>query len=367
MPYSVLSVRDPSPHPSFASPGLNSICGYCPGKTYARKCIPLDPRDIKSTNGRDKRQASTTWHCSPSRVYLFQPILSCSASPHIPPAVTDAEIKTTIAGLRALILDLHLATKLYDAIDGLPPPFFVGQRMKPPFLAFEIRSISPFQNGSEVGFRAQAGALGAVEIKTKQSLMQLDSLYPVYPWIDFLLNRQPVRSTIETIPEDSECSVLHFRRRSSGRSITLAFGCDTDERADDVHEFLVRLGRPFDALLLAPTQLNVSEYQRIATESLIAISASEGGHIGNVERIDTECTIAGRALIHSRDYLFFLLQSLLFRDFHVSHTVLICCHSSLCYCVLCVCSYSSCRYKCAVALLFKFSSVFPAANDTELV
>ena len=37
-------------------------------------------------------------------------------------------------------------------------------------------------------FRAKTNALGVVEIRTKEDLSRLDSLYLIHSWIDFLLD-----------------------------------------------------------------------------------------------------------------------------------------------------------------------------------
>ena len=72
--------------------------------------------------------------------------------------------------------------------------------MKLPCITFEL---GPVRSGSEHVFRAQTAALGIVEIRTEEDLARLDSLYLIHPWIDFLLDRQPVGRGTETIPGKS--------------------------------------------------------------------------------------------------------------------------------------------------------------------
>jgi hypothetical protein len=69
-------------------------------------------------------------------------------------------------------------------------------------IAFKLGPLSVSRSRSQRVFRAQTTALGIVEIGTEEDLSQLDTLYLVRPWINFLLDRRPVGSVIETIPEE---------------------------------------------------------------------------------------------------------------------------------------------------------------------
>ena len=220
----------------------------------------------------------------PTDIAVFsQPLTS-----HIPPAIADVEMGTITAGLRASSLDLNVIIRLYDQLDRLPTPFFLGQRMKLPCLAFAIKTISFSQNESEFVFRAQAGALGAVEIKTKQNLMWMDSLCLIHPWIDFLLDRHAARNMVAS-DKDETPELKEFRSFDSftDPSRTLhADHLDATSLASSpallsvdaqmrVYEFLARLKQPFGALLLTSTRRNVAEYRRVATESLITVQVEE--------------------------------------------------------------------------------------------
>ena len=122
--------------------------------------------------------------CLPVSIIVF----SQSVASHIPPTIPDVEMEIITAGLHASKLDLDLVTRLYDQVDELSTLTLASQQMRLLCLAFKIRTISPFQNGLEVGFYAQAGVLGVIEIKTKKNLLQLDSLYLIHSWIGFLLD-----------------------------------------------------------------------------------------------------------------------------------------------------------------------------------
>ena len=170
---------------------------------------------------------------------------------------------TITVELRASLLDAILVTTLYDQLRGLPIPFFVGQRMKLPYLTFEIKLISVVGNGSEHVFCAQAGALGVVEIKTAQNLSRLDSLHLIHPWTD-LLDRRPVGRMEMTSERDESQAVVG---KSPHLSSTL--NANRLDKPLRVLQFVARLKRPFGAPLLTPTCRNVDEYRRVAAESLI--------------------------------------------------------------------------------------------------
>ena len=207
--------------------------------------------------------------CLPGTIDVFRQPLSS----HIPPVIPDAEMVAITSGLRASLLDLNLVTRLYDQLNALPLPSFAIQRMKLPCLAFKIRTISRHQDGSKFIFHTQADALEAVEINTRLNIARLDSLYFVYPWIDFLLDRHAVENIIEIAHDEDETPEPdEFPSSDSLPGLSSASGADLldDELIpspavplmDAQIEFLTRLRQSFGALLLAPTRRNVAEYRR---------------------------------------------------------------------------------------------------------
>ena len=268
--------------------------------------------------------------CLPLSVTVF----AQSPTSHIPPPITSADIKPIITGFHAYLPNLALFTDLYDQVCGLSVPSFAGRRLKLPCLSFKLGRVSVIQNGSERIFRAQANALGVVEIRTEEDLSQLGSLYLVHPWIDFLLDRQSVEGVAESIIErngDERSSVLgelpsfpgafnmtsptqktrtrliaRLGRTFGGRFITPApntaplwprstfLGDEQSiisskdvaslsppstvspvEKQMRVLQFIARLRQPFGALLLTPTRRNVEEYRRVATVSLVRVQVEE--------------------------------------------------------------------------------------------
>ena len=171
------------------------------------------------------------------------------------------------ARLRASSLNFTLVMNLYDRLNELPIPLFVGQRMKLPCLAFKLGPLSASRSRSERVFRAQTAALGIVEIKTKEDLSRFDSLYLVHPWIDFLLDRQPVGSVTETTPDahtDDRFSLMGDLPSFPGPSNITSVAKQT--RA---FRLVARLRQPFGALLFTPTRQNVAEYRRVFSELLV--------------------------------------------------------------------------------------------------
>ena len=225
--------------------------------------------------------------CLPASITVF----SKQPTSHIPHAATNAEMDTIIAGSRST---LSKVTRLCHELYRLPTvPGFTGKRMKLPCIAFKLEklfvsSVSPRM------FRAQTAALRDMEIRTKEDLSQLFPLYLIHPWIDFLLDRQPVGSTLQTIHRDMV---------TSGRSAT--YPADTASRPAHsppkwrsdkemlsiASSVIGRMRQPFGALLLTPDTGNVNAYRRVAAESLITV------RIGNItpeildELADSVCVL----------------------------------------------------------------------------
>ncbi|KAF8139679.1 hypothetical protein EV363DRAFT_1310308 [Boletus edulis] len=232
--------------------------------------------------------------CLPSNIAVFSEL----PSSHIPPAVTDAEVSR----MRSSSTNFALVARLYDRLHELPVPSFANQRMKLPCLTFKLGPVSRTRSPTGYVFRARTGALGDVEIMTTEDLSQSDSLTLVHPWIDYLLDRQPVGGIPETDPENisrqssstgdapflsgpSNITQVVRPRRASRIMSSIAWpfsGSDTQslqsptpvslqERRTKVLRFIARLRRPFGALLFTRNRQNVEEYRRVATGSLITV------------------------------------------------------------------------------------------------
>jgi hypothetical protein len=245
--------------------------------------------------------------CLPANITVFSQLPTV----YIPRAIEGHKMDMITARLRVSSLNFTLVMKLYDRLNELPVPLFVGQRMKLPCLTFKLGPLSASRSRSERVFRAQTAALGIVEIRTTEDLSRLDSLYLIHPWIDFLLDRQPVGSVTETIPDaniDDRSSLMVDLSPFPGPSnivtkqtpaarlaarLGLPFGgrpamplldvaslrppstvspFDKQMRA---FRLVARLRQPFGALLSTPTRQNVAEYRRVASECLITVQIQE--------------------------------------------------------------------------------------------
>ena len=210
--------------------------------------------------------------CLPTDIVVFsQPVTL-----YIPPNIIDTEMETITARLHDSALDHNLVARLYDDVDRLPTPVFGGQRMKLPCLAFKVKLVSGFWDGSGFVFGGRAGALGDVEFKTRQKLTSKDSVYFIHPWINFLLDRDAAGHRAPD--EDDTRGLDEFMSSSPSSYHFITSDADLDSASfpsmhaqTGAYEFLARLKQPFGALLLASAGRNVVEYRRIATESLITV------------------------------------------------------------------------------------------------
>lgn len=96
-------------------------------------------------------------------------------------AFTSTELVAITTRLRNSSLNLALVERLYDRLNELRIPSFLGTRVTLPCIIFKIGPPSVSWDGSEQVFRAQTTALGIVGIRTKEDSFGLESLCLVYP------------------------------------------------------------------------------------------------------------------------------------------------------------------------------------------
>ncbi|KAN0088020.1 hypothetical protein V8E55_006641 [Tylopilus felleus] len=277
------------------------------GRLLAQLLTSSGDTSILASTGRSGSFNS----CLPTNIIVFKQL----PPSHIPPTIATTEMEKLTATLRASSLSSASVMKLYDQLHDLPLPLFVGQRLKLPCLGFKLGAVTSTWNAGGHVFRAQTDALGIVEIRTAEDLSQCSPLYLVHPWIDFLLDRQPVGSIMETIPEenteDQSSSVVELplsslpgsshitsapRKTRTGRLASrfgLPFGGLTATRRKDAGslappssvsqedkliralEMIARLKQPFGALLLAENPGKIAAYRRVAAETLITVKLEE--------------------------------------------------------------------------------------------
>ena len=295
------------------------------GRLLAQLLTSSGDTSILAWTGRSGRFNS----CFPGQIFVF----NRSSTSHVPLVPTRAEMESTITRSRSSALNLDSVTKLYDRLNELPVPSFSGKRMKLPCLTFKLGQLSTSRSRAAQVFRAQTTVLGIVEIKTDTDLSRLSPLYLIHPWIDFLLDRQPVGSTflarswessdsqsspvsdLPSLPQtvlentDDQSTIgaplssgvsnvsLAVVPRKRGASFASRFGLpfggrnlarpqDTvslrppstlTERDKQVLalQVITRLRQPFGALLLTSDPGNVAAYRRVAAESLITVQVEE--------------------------------------------------------------------------------------------
>ena len=246
--------------------------------------------------------------CLPTNITVFDQL----PTTHIPQSLEHAEVDKTIARLRSSSLSATSIMRLYDRLQDLPVALFVGQRMKLPCLNFKLGPLLASRSTLGYIFRSQT-VVGVVEIRTEEDLSRFGSLYLVHPWIDFLLNRQPVGNIMETILEENEdgrsstigespsfpgpsnitpsplqtqatglvallgrpfgVQFPAFRQLEDAVSLRPPSSLSPTEVQMRALQVIARLRQPFGALLLTPHFGNA--YRRVAAESLITVRVEE--------------------------------------------------------------------------------------------
>ena len=245
--------------------------------------------------------------CLPSSMIVFKQL----PPSHIPLAFATTEMEKLATIVLVCSLSSASVMKLYDQLHDLPLPLFVEQRLQLPCLSFKLGAVTAARNAGEHLFRAQTDALGIVEIRTEEDLSRFSPLYLVHPWIDFLLDRQPVGSIIETIPDEEHTEDQSYigeqplsslpgpsnitsaaRKTQTGRLASrfgLPFGgltatrskyagslpplssVSVEDKLSRVLQMITRLKQPFGALLLAKRPGKAAAYRRVAAETLIKV------------------------------------------------------------------------------------------------
>ena len=245
--------------------------------------------------------------CFPAKISVYEE----SATSHISPVVSSATMDTITAALRSPPLNLasELVARFYDRLRELPIPLCTGKRMKLPCVVFKLGPLSVSRIGSDRVYRAQTDALGIVEVNSGEDLSRFQSLYLVHPWIDFLLDQQPVGNVVEAtpegktyeesltvqmspspgpsgttlaVPELSTAWLFRFGLPFGGRTVTSDAASFRPppklavmEKRMDAFRVLARLTQPFGALLLTRDSGNVAAYRRVAAGSLVKVQVRE--------------------------------------------------------------------------------------------
>ncbi|KAN0082753.1 hypothetical protein V8E55_008548 [Tylopilus felleus] len=242
--------------------------------------------------------------CLPSRIAVF----ISPATSHIPPPIPAAEMERIIKRLYAPSFDLDVALRLYDRLSELPTVWFTATRMRLPCIAFQLPALSRFRTstGGRL-YRADTATFGTVDIRTRQDLFGMESLYLVHPWLDTLLARERTRSggsmqddvTPPSSPDsdDEEIPIGKFDDHP-------LFVCEPETRSFiagshtaapmnkemQARWLVARLRQPFGALLVAAAGQRSVDYMRVAADSSIMVQIRDNvpltDILGNVCTLD---------------------------------------------------------------------------------
>ncbi|KAI9572524.1 hypothetical protein HD554DRAFT_1553177 [Boletus coccyginus] len=232
---------------------------------------------------------------------------------HLPLPIEDAKLEETITTMRTPSLDLDTALRLYHRLNELPAPWFAASRMKLPCIAFKLPPLSPSRATSGRIYRVETPFFGTVEIKTRQDMSRLNSLYLVHPWLDNLLDHDDMQTGLEFMEddiaeplspdtEDEDIFDEEIDEEIEEESLpppepripsTPAIGntepMDKETRA---LRLIARLRQPFGGLLLTLTLTRRRSvvYRRVAADSTIVVQIRENvplaDILGNVRILD---------------------------------------------------------------------------------
>ncbi|KAF8122975.1 hypothetical protein EV363DRAFT_1229696 [Boletus edulis] len=238
--------------------------------------------------------------CFPADITVFDQ----SPTLYTPSALRFGETTADTSRLHVSSLNSTADMRMYDLLSGLPVPSLSGKRIKIPCITFKLGHPRRTSEDCNV-YRAKADALETVTITTREDLSQLDSAFLIHPWIDSLLDKQPVgggknvlsqRDTpvrpllrgqssdphpAPTVVDRVKQSFLARRAKPIQNSVSHSSSLpppsleSLTDRQMQVLQFVARVRQPFGALLVTPTLDNVKAYRRIAVDSLITVRIQE--------------------------------------------------------------------------------------------
>ncbi|KAF8127633.1 hypothetical protein EV363DRAFT_1172205 [Boletus edulis] len=249
--------------------------------------------------------------CLPAHITVF----NRPATSHLPPPVPDAEVESSIVVSRRslyfnmakrlysrLKFDVDIALRLYDCLNELPAPWFAASRMKLPCIAFQLPTLTPHRTRSGHVYRVDTAVFGMVEIKTRQDLSRMNSLYVIHPWLDTLLGREEThdsefvedgvapplspntddeenldKNIDEGIDDDSSLA-------PEPRSLSHPIQTTRVDKVTRARRLVARLRQPFGALLLtlASAGGRAVDYRRVAADSLITVQLQESVSLSDI-------------------------------------------------------------------------------------
>ncbi|KAN0087823.1 hypothetical protein V8E55_006444 [Tylopilus felleus] len=231
--------------------------------------------------------------CLPASIAVFNESLMS----HLLAPVPDDEMGRMITTSQSSSFDLDVALSLYDRLNELSPPWFSGQRMKLPCIAFQLSSFSRYRTRSgRTVYRADTTTFGMMEIKTKNDLSRMKTLYLVHPWFDTLLEREDTRSittgehatplpSLDADDEEISDEEVIDEQDISGEEEEefvsdspwlpqpeLPSSAPPMDRETRARRLVAHLRQLFGAILLGLTPSGVqTDYKRVAADTLIRV------------------------------------------------------------------------------------------------
>ncbi|KAF8439913.1 hypothetical protein L210DRAFT_3760855 [Boletus edulis BED1] len=225
--------------------------------------------------------------CLPANITVFDG----PATSHLPPPIPNLETEKIITASNTSSFDLDVALRLYDRLNELPAPWFAASRMKLPGIAFHL---PPLSRSGRV-YRADTPAFGMVEITTKHDLSRFKSLYLIHPWLDSLLQQEPMHNSAfegDDIAPPSSNTDDEFDDSSSIQLPSQSAPVDMvpTDKETRARRFVARLKQPFGALLVTPVATGrAMDYRRVGADSLITVQFQE--NVSLVDILDNVRTV----------------------------------------------------------------------------
>ncbi|KAG2351955.1 hypothetical protein BDR07DRAFT_1440454, partial [Suillus spraguei] len=210
------------------------------------------------------------WIGQPSEFNSCLPahITSYTTPPRTLPPLSDDDIRTQVSSYLSSLresVSTALALKMYDQLEQLMAPRFANCRLHLPCISFHITEVRR-KSGPTKEYRIKADGLHDLFITTAETIAFL----LVRPWDRYLLG-VPDFAEQPDFTDDTE-STGDWSEAGSPVDDSQPYDLSGFPGGSPVEEepvsralrFMVRLGQPFDAFLLA--QQRVREYKRIASD-----------------------------------------------------------------------------------------------------
>ncbi|KAG1788042.1 uncharacterized protein HD556DRAFT_1406014 [Suillus plorans] len=197
------------------------------------------------------------WVGKPSKFNSCLPaeIASYTTPPYTRPSLSANEVQNSVSRLQKIVA-VESALKLYTLFDSLSAPRFANSRLHLPCITFAITEVKKKRDEDQATsftYRVKADGLQDLSIVTGDELVQFSPARPtpqafllVCPWNRHDFGLPDFANGAQSVKEQEQD--------------------DLDSRSRALR-LIVRLGQPFNALLLA--QQRGSEYKRIASDRSI--------------------------------------------------------------------------------------------------